>query len=133
MIVVDASAIVEFLAPDVPDRQLERRLLTDVDLHAPHLLDVEVANALRRLASRGKLGADRAADALQDADALAIERYPHSPLLERAWELRHVLTIHDAVYVSLAELLEAPLVTCDAGLARAPGIQAEIELYPRRN
>jgi predicted nucleic acid-binding protein len=131
MIVVDASAIVEFLAPDVPNEKLGRRLVTDADLHAPHLLDVEVANALRRLTSRGKLGADRAADALLDADAIPIERYPHSPLLQRAWELRHVLTIPDAVYVSLAEILGAPLVTCDARLSGAPCIQAEIELYPR--
>ncbi len=132
MIVVDASAVVEFVASSVPDEELWRRLVTDADLHAPHLLDVEVANAFRRLTSRGRINADRAADALLDADAMAIERYPHSPLLGRAWELRHDLTMYDAVYVSLAELLGAPLVTCDAALARAQGVRAEIELFGTR-
>ena len=131
MIVVDASAIVELLAPHVPDEALERRLLGDNDLHAPHLLDVEIGNALRCISSRGKLGSDRATDILLDVDAMPIARYPHSPLLPRAWELRHNLTIYDGVYVALAEALGAPLVSCDAALAGAPGIQAEVELYPR--
>jgi len=131
VIVVDASAVVELLAPEVRDQGLEHRLLVEADLHAPHLLDVEVASALRSMASRGEIGDDRAADALLDADDMQVERYPHSGLLLRAWELRHSLTIYDAVYVALAEALEAPLVTCDAGLARAAAIHVRVELYPQ--
>ena len=129
MIVVDASALVDFLAPAAPDPELDRRLLNDASLHAPHLLGVEVANGLRRLSARGLLTDDRARDALVDLDALPIVRYPHEPLLERAWELRNSLTVHDAVYVALAETLDAPLVTCDGRLARAAGIHASVELF----
>ena len=132
MIVVDASAVVELLATEKRNQRLERRLLEEPDLHAPHLLDVEVANALRGMTSRGELGGDRAADALLDVGDMPVELYPHSALLPRAWELRRSLTIYDAVYVALAEALEAPLVTCDAGLARAAASHVQIELYPRR-
>lgn len=133
MIVVDASAVVELLASEERDQQLERRLLAESDLGAPHLLDVEVASALRGMASRGEIGDDRAADALLDAGDMRVELYPHSALLPRAWELRHSLTIYDAVYVALADALEAPLVTCDAGLAHAAASHVRIEHFPRRN
>jgi predicted nucleic acid-binding protein len=131
VIVVDASALVDFLAPTVVDAALDDRLLADASLHAPHLVDVEVVNALRRLSLRSTLGPDRAADAMLDLDDLPITRYPHGALLPRAWELRHTLPIQDGVYVSLAEALDAPLVTCDARLAGAPGIRASIEVYSR--
>jgi predicted nucleic acid-binding protein len=72
---------------------------------------------------------DRAADATSDLAALAVTRYGHMPLLERVWELRMSLSAYDAAYVALAEVLEAPLVTTDAALARAPGIRARIEVY----
>lgn len=129
MIVVDASAVVDLLVHDPPDPALTTRLREDADLHAPHLLDVEVTQALRRLVATGALGDDRASDARVDAAALLVQRYPHAALLERAWELRRNLSVYDGVYVALAELLEAPLVTCDAGLAGAPGHRAEIELF----
>lgn len=108
--------------------ELRDRLLADDDAHAPHLLDIEVAGALRRLAARGELSSDRAADALLDAADLPILRYPHRALIERAWELRAHLTIPDGVYVALAEFLEAPLLTCDRRLARAGGHSATIEV-----
>jgi len=129
MIVVDASAIVDLIAPATPDPALRSRLLSNRDLHAPHVVDVEVLSALRGFVRRGRLSAERAADARVDLAATAIVRYPHGPLLERAWELRENLTVYDAVYVALAELLRAPLVTCDARLAAASGHDAEIELF----
>lgn len=129
MIVVDASALVDALSPQQRDLRLDRRLRSADSLHAPHLVDVEVANGLRRLTARRIVSDDRARDALLDLDALQIVRYPHGALLDRAWELRHSLSIHDAVYIALAELLGAPLVTCDARLARAQDVHAEIELF----
>ena len=129
MIVVDATALVDFLSLTRVDPLLDQRIVASVELHAPHLIDVEVAHALQRLAVRGALGADRAADARLDLSRLPIRRYPHQPLLERAWELRHTVSGYDAMYVALAELLDAPLVTCDGPLARAPGVRASIELY----
>jgi predicted nucleic acid-binding protein len=116
VIVLDASAAVDLLA-------------ADGDLHAPHLIDVEIAQALRRLAAAGALSGDRATDALQDAALLPVRRYPHLALVERAWELRHTLAVYDGVYVALAELLEAPLVTCDRRLARASGHDAVVEVF----
>ena len=127
-VVVDASAIVEFLARDSPSPDLDRALVRE-RLHAPHLLDVEVANALRGMVLRGELTGDRASDARLDAAEMSIRRYPHRQLLARAWELRDSLTTYDAVYVALAELIEAPLVTCDARLAASTGHDAAIELF----
>jgi len=129
VIVVDASAVVDFVARQSMNRELARRILDEHDLHAPHLLDVEVAQALRGLVNRNEISSDRASDARIDAADLRIVRYPHLPLLGRAWELRNSLSVYDGVYVALAELLQAPLVTCDAHLARAPGHAAEIELF----
>lgn len=129
MIVVDASALVDFLALARPNPSLDERLTTSGDFCAPYLIDVEVAHALQRLTRRREIGADRAADAGLDLAALQLRRYPHVPLLERAWELRHNVSAYDAMYVALAELLDVPLVTCDAPLARAQGVRAQIEVY----
>lgn len=128
MIVVDASAVVDLVCDARGAAKLRERLLANGNAHAPHLLDIEVAGALRRLAARSEISADRAADALLDAVELPILRYPHRTLIERAWELRAHLTIADGVYVALAELLDAPLVTSDERLARAGGHGATIEV-----
>lgn len=128
MIVVDASAIVDLVSDGRGADEVRARLLGDDDLHAPHVIDVEVAGALRRLAARGVLSGDRAADALLDAADLPILHYPHRALIERAWELRAHLSIADGVYVALAEFLDAPLLTCDRRLARAGGHGATIEI-----
>ncbi len=128
MIVVDASAIVDTLAAGEPDPEL-RDVLSQGDLHAPHLVDIEVIHALRRLVALGELSVERAADARNDVEGLLMVRYPHVPLLERVWELRNTLTAYDAAYVALAEILGAPLVTCDARLARAQGHEAEIRVF----
>ncbi len=128
MIVVDASAVVAALAghPAVPD--IVRRLRSEDDLHAPHLLDLEVAHALSRLARRSIITQDRARDAVLDLIELNITRYPHDVLLERVWDLRHNVSAYDAAYITLAEALDAPLITCDARLTRSSGHGARVEL-----
>ena len=130
MLVVDTSAVVGALVGRPPVGAVLDRLAADGDLSAPHLLDVEFLHALRRLVRTGELGEDRAADARGDFAALAIARYEHTVVADRVWELRHGLTAYDATFVALAELLEVPLVTCDARLARAPGHHATVELFP---
>ena len=129
MIVVDASAVVESIVLEGHIPGLSERLTNDGDLHAPHLVDVEVTHALRRLVASGQLTSDRASDARMDAADLLLMRYPHLVLLERAWELRENMTVYDGVYIALAELLRAPLVTCDARLAQTPGHHAEVEVF----
>ncbi|MFN8095505.1 MAG: type II toxin-antitoxin system VapC family toxin [Vicinamibacteria bacterium] len=129
MIVLDASALVELLLGTAAGRAvLERIASPDVSLHAPHLADVEVAQVLRRLARDGDLDPGSAGTALADLRALDLERHSHEPLLERVWALRDNLTAYDAVYVALAEALDAKLVTCDRRLARAPGLSRRVEL-----
>ena len=129
MIVVDASTVVEYL---VGGRSFER-LRERIDepgqhLHAPHLLDIEVLHALRRLTLQRSLEAERADDAVRDFAELRVMRYPASTFLSRVWQLRHNVAAFDAVYVALAEALDAPLITTDARLARALGHDARIEL-----
>jgi len=92
---------------------------------------VEVAQSLRRYAREGALDTESAAAALQDLRALDLERHAHEPLLDRVWALREDVTAYDAVYVALAEALDAPLLTCDGRLARAPGLKARVELVPQ--
>jgi predicted nucleic acid-binding protein len=129
VLVVDTSAVIAALAGRPPHHEVVDRLAGDGDLAAPHLLDVEFLHALRRLVLGRQLGEDRAADARDDFAALVIARYEHTLVADRVWELRHGLTAYDATFVALAELLEAPLVTCDARLARAPGHHATVELF----
>lgn len=129
MLVVDTSAVVAALVGRPPDRRLTDRLGADGDLHVPHLLDVELLHALRRLVRTGQLSEERAADARADFAELAVVRYGQQPLADRAWELRDNLTAYDATFVALAEALAVPLVTCDARLARAPSHRA-VELFP---
>lgn len=125
MLVVDTSAVLEALVGD--HEPLADRLARDGDLHAPHLLDVEILHALRGLVRAGHLTQDRADDARQDFGELAVVRYPHEPLADRIWQLRHNLTAYDATFVALAEALAVPLLTCDGRLAAAPGSVAVIE------
>ena len=131
MIVLDASAALELLLVTDLGRALADRLLEPREsLHAPELVDLEVAQVLRRFERAKTLSAARAEQALDDLAALPLERYSHRLLLRRAWELRPNLTLYDAAYVALAELLDAPLLTCDAALARAP-YAARVELLGR--
>jgi predicted nucleic acid-binding protein len=129
MIVVDASAIAELLLQTDLGALVERRLYRqDEDLHAPHLLDVDVLNALRRLVRGRKVTAERAAEAIEDLGLLRVLRHGHLDLAGRAWELRHNFSAYDAVYLGLAESLDATLVTCDHRFGAAPGHAARIEV-----
>ena len=127
LLVLDASALLRVLLPGA-DPDLVARLGEDGDLHAPHLLDLEVISALRRLSRARKLTVDRATDALTDLSDLNLTRYPHELLLPRIWQLRDNLSAYDAAYIALAEALEAPLLTADARLAGSSGHGATIDL-----
>lgn len=129
MIVVDASAALEVLLGTERGARLHDRLFGSESLHAPHLLDVEVAQVLRRFAAAGDLSPERGLEALKDLADFPIHRYPHDFLLPRIWELRPNVTAYDAAYLALAEALVAPLVTCDERLAAAPGHHAAVETY----
>ena len=97
-------------------------------LHAPHLLDIEVAQVIRRYVARDEIDGERGHAVLTDLADLPVRRYPHWFLLPRVWDLRHNLTAHDAVYVALAEALDAELLTRDQRLAAAPGHDARVRL-----
>lgn len=129
MIVVDASALLEVLLRTSAATGVEERLFAPRQtLHAPHLLDVEAAQVIRRYAANGEIGGERGRLALADLADFPLRRYPHHFLLPRIWELRNNLTAYDAAYVALAEALDAPLLTRDRRLATAPGHRARIEL-----
>jgi len=130
VIVVDASAAVDYLLAAGAFERIAARFAAPAEsLHAPHLLDVEVAHAVRRLAMTREISAARAHDAVEDFAGLRVRRYPHTWLLPRIWELRSNLSAFDAAYVALAEALGAVLVTADGALARASGHAAKIEVY----
>jgi predicted nucleic acid-binding protein len=129
VLVVDTSAVLDAVVAQNPAPGLIERLGQDGDLHAPHLIDTEVLHALRAMTMHRKLSEDRATDARTDFAELTLIRYPHEPLNDRVWELRHNLTAYDATFVALAEALDAPLVTCDARLAAARDHQAQIEVF----
>ena len=129
MIVVDASAVADLLLRTPVGIQVaERILVSEETLHVPHLLDIEVAHALRRYTLAGKLSGERGLDALEDLTCLPLNRHSHTELLSRVWDLRSSLTAYDATYAALAEALEARIVTTDGRLLRAHGYDAEIEL-----
>lgn len=129
MIVIDASALLEVLLNTSAGSVVARRLFTENEtLHAPHLLDVEIAQVLRRYAMTGELTPTRGLQTLEDLADWPLTRYPHDLLLPRMWELRHNVTAYDAAYIALAEALAAPLLTRDARLASAAGHHAQIEL-----
>lgn len=129
MIVVDASAVLETLLRTPNAEAVERRIFDPSEtLHVPHLLDVEVAQVLRRYAANGEIDGERGRGALADLVDFPLNRYRHEFLLPRVWDLRHNLTAYDAVYIALAEALDAPLITCDRRLATAPGHRARVEL-----
>jgi predicted nucleic acid-binding protein len=129
VIVVDASALLEFLLQTTLGTRVEARLFRARDeFHAPHLADVEVTQGLRRLVRAGEVSPARAAEAIADLADLDLHRHPHLDLLSRAWKLRENVTAYDAMYVALAEALDAPLVTCDRPLASTAGHRARIEV-----
>jgi len=128
VIVVDASVLAPALADDGPDGDLARARIGGRALAAPELIDLETASVFRSRISAGALDARRAALALTDLTELPLRRAPHRPLLARCWELRENLTLYDASYVALAELLDAVLLTADSRMAHAPGLRCKIDL-----
>jgi predicted nucleic acid-binding protein len=123
MIVLDASVVIELLLGTPTGQGVADDIAArGVTLHAPHVLDLEVAQVMRRYARAGELTAARAEQALHDLADLDAFRYPHDVLLPRIWALRDNCTAYDACYVALAESLGAPLWTTDARLAAAPGL-----------
>jgi predicted nucleic acid-binding protein len=129
VIVVDASALLEFLLQTPRGSRVEARLFRDRDeLHAPHLADVEVVQGLRRLVRTSEISPLRADEAIADLLDLDLLRHAHLDLLGRAWKWRDNVTAYEAMYLALAEAIQAPIVTCDAPLAKAPGHRARIEV-----
>ncbi|MGA2471325.1 MAG: type II toxin-antitoxin system VapC family toxin [Solirubrobacteraceae bacterium] len=126
MIVVDASAALSALLNAGP----ARRSLADEQLHAPHLIDSEVANGLRRRVAAAQLSVADGWSALNVWRSLGMTRYATFSLLDRVWELRENLSAYDASYVALAELLGCNLLTADARLSRAPGIRCAVTVLP---
>jgi len=130
VIALDASAAIDWLLQTAAGQRIERRIYSkNESLHAPHLLDLEVGQVLRRLVREGTVSAHRADQAIEDLLDLRIARYPHFVLLPRIWQLRHNLSAYDAAYVALAENLGARLLTRDARLASVSGLTAPIELF----
>jgi predicted nucleic acid-binding protein len=117
MIVIDASAVLEILSRTSKGLELEDALLYR-DLHAPHVIDLEVLNAVRRWERTGVVGAGEAVDILSAFLAIGVTRYPHTPLVDPIWALRNDLTADDAAYLALAKALDAELVTMDSGLRK---------------
>lgn len=126
MIVVDASAALSGLLNAGP----ARRALGYQQLHAPHLIDSEVASALRRRVRAQQLDAAAGWSILDTWRRLGMIRYPGVFLLDRIWELRENLSAYDASYVALAERLDCDLLTADARLSRAPGIRCPVTVVP---
>lgn len=129
IVVLDASATLELLLNTALGWRVRERIASpQVSLHAPHLLDLEVAQALRRYVREGSLGSERGRLALTHLAELDVVRYPHDVLLSRIWELRENLTAYDAAYVALAEALGAILLTCDGRIAGAPRHRARVQV-----
>lgn len=134
MIVADASVVVEMLGRtgSPAGEALDRQFADGETICAPHLLDAEVGQALRRFTLRGRMSPARAQESLEDLAGLPILRFAHGALLWRAFELRSNVTIYDGLYLALAETLDLPLLSCDAALADVPGCAARVEVVPGR-
>ena len=129
MIVLDASAAIDWLLRTPAGIKVDQRIYSRSEsVHVPHVLDLEVAQVLRRFVRDGSLSSGRADAALQDLMDVRFTRYPHWQLLPRIWQLRHNLTAYDGAYLALAELLNAPLITRDRKVSSAPGHHAQVEL-----
>lgn len=127
MIVLDASAALELLLQGPRAAAVAAQVFRPgVVLNAPHLIDLEVAQVLRRLFRRGEIDGLRADQAFQDLEDLRLTRHPHQWLLPLIWALRDNTTAYDAAYLALADLLEVPLLTCDRALRRVPGFRGEV-------
>ena len=128
MIVLDASAMIEWLFCTPSGLKIEHRAMADGDISAPHLIDLEVAQALRKFVRAQKITMPRGEQALDDFRAMDITRYAHEGFLNRIWNLSDSCTAYDAMYIALAESLHAVVLTHDQKLAAAHGHKAKIEL-----
>ncbi len=129
MIVVDASALLEVLLQTPAAGVVSNRIFRRGEaLAAPHLIDLEVAQVLRRYNLMGELDDQRGREALEDLADMPLSRFSHPDLLPRIWELRHNVTAYDAAYLALAEVIGVPLVTRDARLAGAVGHEVNVEV-----
>ena len=128
MLVVDASALYEVVVGARRSELIRRRLDTDPEVAAPHVVDVEVLSTIRRDYLLGKLDRTLARQAVMELQTWPGERFAHLYLVDRAWELRNNVRAWDAFYVALAEGLQATLITLDARLAHAAGIRCQIEV-----
>lgn len=132
MIVVDSSVVLEVLLRSPRASAIEKRIFAaNESLHAPHLLDLEVVQVLRRYSLSGEMPSARGHEAIIDLLNLPIARYPHDIFVDRIWELRNTMPAYDAAFVALAESLPAPLLTCDAKLSATSGHRADIVLIPK--
>ena len=130
MIVLDASAAIDWLLQTTAGQQIEKRIYSrNESLAAPHLLDLEVTQVLRRLVRSAEVSTKRAEEAIHDLLELRIARYPHHLFLQRIWQLRNNLSAYDAMYVGLAESLRATLITRDLRLGSASGHAAVVEVF----
>lgn len=130
MIVLDASAAIDWLLQTTAGQRIEKRIYSrNESLAAPHLLDLEVTQVLRRLVRGAAISASRAEDAIHDLMDLQIARYPHQLFLRRIWQLRNNLSAYDAMYVGLAESLRATLITRDRRLGSSFGHAAVVEVF----
>ena len=127
-LVVDASAVVEFVLGSTKGRKAAVVMASHTALHAPALISAEALSALRALERRADISPARSAEAVSDVLSIPIRRYPTEPLAGRIWSMRHSVTVYDAQYVALAEALNAPLLTGDRRLAAAAGDLVEILL-----
>ena len=128
MLVIDASVVLEILLRTKKAPNIQKRIFREKEmLHAPHLIDLEVIQVLRRY-TRREMTEDRAHLAVVDLLDLPITRYPHDLFVLRIWEMRNNLTAYDAAYIALAEALDVPFLTCDTKLASSKGHSAQIEL-----
>lgn len=128
MIVVDASIVATALVDDESPGHLVRDRLRGESLAAPSLLDLEVVSVVRRLAQRETITVRRAHQAIADLARLRVRRHHHTLLLSRCWDLRANLTPYDGAYVALAERLDVALITADARLGGAAGVDCDIEI-----
>lgn len=128
MLIVDASCLYEVVADAAHAEQVRARLAADTDQAAPHVIDAEVLGIIRRDRLLGRLDETAALQAVDDVRDWPGERYGHRSLLERAWELRANVRTWDALYLALAEVLDATLITLDARLGSVPGPRCEVEV-----
>ena len=128
--ILDASAAVDLILDREPIASWVVEQLESAErIRAPHVIDAEVLAAVRRAAISGWISPERGSRALRDYAGLRLVRFPHRRLMSRAWALRDNVTAADGLYVALAEVLGVPLVTTDASLARAPGLEIEVRAF----